>query len=150
MNFMREQEVSINFGTGEMRFGNATLCLSGPKAPRAFAVELAQDLEVTAQHEAVALVQPLGASKKFVRPRLFTGIISASGSFVSDTGLVVGRTLVKSDPHSMPVLLINPNPYPVRLDRGSFLGNFGPVDCFVGGTDSPVPEGRSSWDPRVP
>ena len=34
MNFMREQEVPINFGTGEMRFGNATLCLTGPRLLR--------------------------------------------------------------------------------------------------------------------
>ena len=124
MNFMREQEVSIDFGTGEMRFGNSTVCLSGPKAPRAFAVEVALDVEIPAQQEAVVMVQPKGATKKNIKPQLFTGIISASDSFVTDTGLVAGRTLVRSDPHAMPVLLINPNPYPVRVDGGSLLGNF--------------------------
>ena len=34
MNFMREHKVSLDFGSGEMRFGSTTLCLSGIKAPR--------------------------------------------------------------------------------------------------------------------
>ena len=130
MNFMREQEVAIDFGSGEMRFGKSIVCLSGPRPPKAFAVEVALDVEIPAQQEAVVMVQPKGATKRNIRPQLFTGLICASNSFVTDTGLVAGRTLVKSDPRAMPVLLINPNPYPVRVDGGSLLGNLLPVDSF--------------------
>ena len=58
MNFMREHKVSLDFGSGEMRFGSTTLCLSGIKAPQAFTVEMVENLKVPAYHEVVAKVRP--------------------------------------------------------------------------------------------
>ena len=51
MNFMREHKVSLDFGSGEMRFGTTTLCLSGLKAPEAFTVKMVETLKVPAYHE---------------------------------------------------------------------------------------------------
>ena len=90
------------------------------------------------------------ATKKNIKPQLFTGLISALHSFVSDTGLVAGRTLVKSDPHSMPVLLINPNPYPVRVDGGSLLGNLLPMDSFEASDIGSKAEGNHGFIDRIP
>ena len=133
MNFMKQHKVALDFGSGEMRFGNTTLCLSGLKPPAAFTVEVAETLVVPARQEVVAIVRPRGRRQaKYIKPGLFTGIISALGSFADDTGLVMGRTLVKSNRKAMPVLMVNPNSYPVRMRRGSVIGSFQPVDCVTG------------------
>ena len=119
----------MDFGSGEMRYEKTTLCFSSPMAHEVFTVKLAQYLEVLANHEAVAYLGPLCPSRKYVRPGLYTGIINASYSFTSNAGLVVGMTLVKSAPASMPVLVVE---YPVWVVRGSVVGNFGPMDCVSG------------------
>ena len=43
----------------------------------------------------------------------------------------------------MPVLMVNPHPYPVKIGRGSVIGSFRPVD-YVAGSDLVLPDTGSS------
>ena len=106
---MNEFDVQADFGKGLLRVNTATVCLFHKRAPRGYAVELAKDVEIPPHHEAVAYVQAVSLASRWERRQQFTGVISALPSFAGDTGLVLGRTLVKSGPGPMPVLLVNPN-----------------------------------------
>ena len=88
-----------------------------------YAVELANDVEIPPYHEAVAHVQAVELGSKWERRQKYSGVITALSSFAADTGLVLGRTLVKSGSGPMPVLVVNPNSYPVRVGRKSVVGN---------------------------
>ena len=70
--------------------------------------------------------------------------LSRLDSFSSDTGLVLRQTLVKSGSGPMPVLVVNPNPYPVRVGRKSVVGNVSPVDTILDW--SPADRARSVLD----
>ena len=48
-------------------------------------------------------------------------IIEVLHSFITYTGLVVGRTLVKSNPKFMPVLVVDPYVYLIKVSRGSLV-----------------------------
>ena len=131
MNFMKEFDVQADFGHGLLRVNSATICLFHKRAPRGYAVELATDVEIPPHHEAVAHVQAVELGSKWERRQEYPGVITALSSFAADTGLVLGRTLVKSGSGPMPVLLVNPNPYPVRVGRKSMVGNVSPVDTIL-------------------
>ena len=137
MNFIQEFDVQADFGRGQLRIGRSTVCCTRRVPPKGYPVELATDVEVPPQHEAVVHVKAVCTTPAKMRRQEFTGVISALNSFARDTGLVVGRTLVRSGSASMPVLMVNPNDYPVRVGRGSIVGNLSPIDCVLG---SGVPE----------
>ena len=131
MNFMREFDVEADFGRGMLRVNSATVCLFHKRAPRGYAVELATDVDIPPHHEAVAHVKAVELGSKWERRQRYSGVITPLDSFSADTGLVLGRTLVKSGSGPMPVLVVNPNPYPVRVGRKSVVGNVSPVDTIL-------------------
>ena len=115
INFLREHQISANFGTGELGVRGTRLFLQRKASVRSFQLRVARATVVPPFSETIVDARPRRARTTLDGRAC---IVQPVSTFARDTGLALGGTLVKSSQSGIPLLVVNPTETPVVLPRG--------------------------------
>ena len=126
INFMAENGVSIDFGTGQITIQGVTVFSSrGPADPKVYRLQCANTTYIPPRAESVITVAHKRAYPNITTPC----IVNPSYRFTTTTGLFLGRSLVVFDNNKATALVINPSDEPVVIERGCNVGVSHVVDA---------------------
>jgi hypothetical protein len=148
LDFLHENDVLLDAGNGVLKMSGCNVWLHRENADRCARVRVSETVRIPARSEICLKGLIDGAWNDQT-----DGIIEPVKNFVKKNGLILPKMLVNAKQSCVAISVMNLLDKPVRLDKGTILGNLQPVADVCGSCASEQgesTEGKKNNDSKLP